>query len=66
MLPISDYQSKIPTIFLKRSLFYELHGLRKASSLGAVNFLPEISNRAGGQEERLPKFPVVLSENLPE
>ena len=34
----------------------------------AVNFLPEISNRAGGQEqaEELPKFPIVLSEDLPE
>ena len=32
----------------------------------AVNFLPEISNRAGEQAEKLPEIPIVLSENLPE
>ena len=43
------------------------HGRRKTSNLGgAVNFLPEISNRAGEQAERLPTFPIVLSENLPQ
>ena len=33
---------------------------------GAVNFLPEISNRAGQQAEKLPEFPIVLSEYFPE
>ena len=33
---------------------------------GAVDFLPEISNRAGEQAEKLLEFPIVLSENLPE
>ena len=33
---------------------------------GAENFLPEISNRAGEQAEKLPEFPIVLSENLPD
>ena len=32
---------------------------------GAVNCLPEISNRVGEQAEKLPEFPIVLSENLP-
>ena len=32
---------------------------------GAVNFLPEMSNRAGEQAEKLPKFPIVLSEKFP-
>jgi len=31
----------------------------------AVNFLPGISNRAGELADKLPIFPIVLSENLP-
>ena len=33
---------------------------------GAVNLLPKISNRAGEQAEKLPDFPIDLSENLPD
>ena len=33
---------------------------------GAVNCLPEISNRAGEQAEKLPECPIFLSENLPD
>ena len=33
---------------------------------GAVHFLPEISTRTGEQTEKLPEFPIALSENLPE
>ena len=43
------------------------HGRRRTSNFdGAVNFRPEISNRAGEQAERLLEFPIVLSENLAE
>jgi len=42
-------------------------GVWRTSNLGgAVNFLPETSNRAGEQAEKLPEFPIVLSEDLPE
>ena len=34
--------------------------------MGAVSFLPEISNRAGEQADKLPELPIVLSGNLPE
>ena len=44
-----------------------VHGRRRTSNFrGAVNFLPEISNRAGEKVEKLPEFPIPLSENLPE
>ena len=33
---------------------------------GAVNYLPEISIKAGEQAENFSEFPIVLSENLPE
>ena len=36
------------------------------SNLGGCKFLPEISSRAGEQAEKLPEFPIVPSENLPE
>ena len=41
---------------------------RRMSNLGggAVNFLPEISNRARQYAEKLPYFPIVFSENFPE
>ena len=29
-----------------------------------MSFLPEISNRAGEQAEKLPQFPIVLSEKF--
>ena len=40
-------------------------GIGGHHTLGGCKFSAEISNRAGEQAERLPEFPIVLSENLP-